>query len=188
MFARYSHKNETKTNSPDFFGSSNPGGLGVSNPNNRWSFDMGLSHVFSPTLILSANAGMNRWIEQSATQGDNFKPSTLGLPTSLDAVADQFPGIRIDGYSGLGPGAINGQDSYAVPRNYITYSADLTKTLNKHTVTVGYMGVVNQILGGHVFGTKFNFPIASTAGPDPANTTAGTGLRLRLLPARSPRQ
>ncbi len=175
MYARYSHKHETKTNSPAFFGASNPGGPGVSNPNNRWSFDMGLSHIFSPTLILSANAGMNRWIEQSATQGDNFKPSTLGLPSSLDTIAGQFPGIRIDGYSGLGPGAINGQDSYAVPRNYITYSADLTKTLNKHTLTVGYMGVVNQILGGHVFGSKFNFPIASTAGPDPANSTAGTG-------------
>lgn len=175
MYARYSHKNETKTNSPAFFGSSNPAGPGVTNPNNRWSFDMGLSHIFTPTLILSANAGMNRWIEQSATQGDGFKPSTLGLPAGLDAVANQFPQIKIDSFSGLGPGAINGQDSYAVPRNYITYSADLTKTLSKHTLTVGYMGVVNQILGGHVFGTKMNFPISSTAGPDPASITAGTG-------------
>jgi hypothetical protein len=175
MFARYSHKNEIKTNSPAFFGGSDPGGPEVTNPNNRWSFDLGLSHIFTPTLILSANAGMNRWIEQSATQGDGFKPSTLGLPVSLDPIANQFPQIKIDGYSGLGPGAINGQDSYAVPRNYITYSADLTKTFNKHIVTIGYMGVVNQILGGHVFGTKLNFPISSTAGPDPSNTTAGTG-------------
>ncbi|MCU1225201.1 MAG: Oar protein [Edaphobacter sp.] len=175
MYARYSHKNETKTNSPAFFGSTNPGGPGVSNPNNRWSFGMGLSHIFSPTLILSANAGMNRWIEQSATQGDGFKPSTLGLPTSLDGIAGQFPQIQIGGYSGLGPGAINNQDSYAVPRNYITYSADLTKTLNKHTIAIGYMGVVNQILGGHIFGTKFNFPISSTAGPDPSNPTSQTG-------------
>ena len=175
MYARYSHKNQTKTNSPDFFGSGNPGGPGVTNPNNRWSFDVGLSHIFSPTLILSANAGMNRWIEQSATQGDGFTPSTLGLPSSLDSLASQFPQIKIDGYSGLGPGAINNQDSYAVPRNYITYSADLTKTLSKHTVTVGYMGVVNQILGGHFYGTKLNFPIASTAGPDPTNPTSQTG-------------
>ena len=40
------------------------------------------------------------------------------------------------------------------------------------------MGVVNQILGGHVFGTKFNFPTASTAGPDPSNPTSGTGYGL----------
>ncbi len=175
IYARYSHKSEQKTNSPDFFGSSNPGGPGVYNPNNRWSFDLGYSHIFTQSLILSANAGMNRWIEQSATQGDGFKPSTLGLPTSLDPIANQFPQIKIDGYSGLGPGAINGQDSYAVPRNYITYSVDLTKSLNKHTISFGYMGVVNQILGGHVFGSKFNFPIDSTAGPDPANETQGTG-------------
>ncbi len=175
IFARYSHKSEQKINSPNFFGDSNPGGPGVSNPNNRWSFDMGLSHIFSQSLILSANAGMNRWIEQSVTQGDGFKPSTLGLPSGLDAIAGQFPGIRIDNTAGLGPGAINGQDSYAVPRNYITYSTDLTKTFSKHTLAVGYMGVINQILGGHVYGTKFNFPTSSSAGPDPANVTQGTG-------------
>jgi hypothetical protein len=175
IYARYSHKSEQKTNSPNFFGDSDPGGPGVYNPNNRWSFDLGFSHIFSQSLILSANAGMNRWIEQSATQGDGFKPSALGLPSSLDTIAGQFPQIKIDGYSGLGPGAINGQDSYAVPRNYVTYSVDLTKTLSKHTVSFGYMGVVNQILGGHFFGSKFNFPIGSSAGPDPANVTQGTG-------------
>jgi hypothetical protein len=175
VYVRYSHKSEQKTNSPNFFGDSNPGGPGVYNPNNRWSLGVGYSHIFTQSLVLSANAGLNRWIEQSATQGDGFKPSTLGLPTSLDPIADQFPQIKIDGYSGLGPGAINGQDSYAVPRNYFTYSVDLTKSLSKHTLSFGYMGVVNQILGGHVFGSKFNFPIASSAGPDPANVTAGTG-------------
>ena len=175
MYARYSHKSEQKTNSPNFFGDSDPGGPGVYNPNNRWSADVGYSHIFSQSLILSANAGLNRWIEQSATQGDGFAPSKLGLPSSLDPIANQFPQIRIDGYSGLGPGAINGQDSYAIPRNLFTYSVDLTKTLNKHTLSLGYMGVVNQILGGHVFGTKCNFPIDSTAGPDPANETQGTG-------------
>ena len=175
VYVRYAHKSEQKTNSPNFFGDSDPGGPGVYNPNNRWSLDAGYSHIFSQSLMLSANAGLNRWIEQSATQGDGFKPSTLGLPSSLDTIADQFPQIKIDGYSGLGPGAINGQDSYAVPRNYFTYSVDLTKTLNKHTVAFGYMGVVNQILGGHVYGTKYNFPIDSTAGPDPSNETQGTG-------------
>jgi Carboxypeptidase regulatory-like domain/TonB dependent receptor-like, beta-barrel len=175
MYARYSHKSEQKTNSPNFFGDSNPGGPGVYNPNNRWSAGVGYSHIFSQSLILSANAGLNRWIEQSVTQGDGFAPSTLGLPSSLDPIANQFPGIRIDNYSGLGPGAINNQDSYAVPRNYFTYSVDLTKTLSRHTLSFGYMGVVNQILGGHIFGTKFNFPVGSTAGPDPANVTQGTG-------------
>jgi len=175
IYARYSHKSEQKTNSPAFFGSNNPAGPGVVNPNNRWSFDLGYSHIFSQSLILSVNAGMNRWIEQSVTQGDKFKPSSLGLPSGLDTIAGQFPQIKIDSTSGLGPGAINGQDSYAVPRNLITYSADLTKTMGRHTLAFGYMGVVNQILGGHVYGTKFNFPTSSTAGPDPANITNGTG-------------
>jgi hypothetical protein len=175
IFARYSHKSELKTNSPAFFGASDPGGPGVTNPNNRWSFDMGGSHIFSQSLILSANVGMNRWIEQSATQGDGFKPSTLGLPGSLDTIAGQFPTIKIDNTAGLGPGAINGQDSYAVPRNIITYSADLTKTFSKHTVAVGYMGVVNQLLGGHVYGTKLGFNTGTSGGPDPANVTSGTG-------------
>ncbi len=128
LYARYSHKSEQKTNSPSFFGASNPAGPGVIAPNNRWSFDMGYSHVFSQSLALSASAGMTRWIEQSVTQGDGFKPSTLGLPSSLDGLAAQFPQIRIDSTAGLGPGAINGDDSYEVPRNVITYSVDLSKS------------------------------------------------------------
>ena len=175
IYARYSHKSERKTDSPNFFGFSDPAGPGVTAPNNRWSFDMGYSHVFSQSLTLSANAGMNRWIEQSSTQGDGFKPSTLGLPSGLDAIASQFPQIKIDSISGLGPGAINGDDSYEVPRNIITYSADLAKTIGKHSLSAGFMGVVNQILGGHFYGTKFNFPTGSTAGPDPSNPTTGTG-------------
>ncbi|WP_213807577.1 TonB-dependent receptor [Granulicella sp. dw_53] len=175
IYARYSHKSQEKTNSPDFFGSGDAGGPGVSNPNNRWSFDLGYSHIFSQSLILSANAGMNRWIEQSVTQGDGFIPSSLGLPGGLDTVAKQFPQIKVDNTSGLGPGAINGQDSYAVPRNLITYSVDLTKSLGKHTLAFGYMGVANQLLGGHIYGTKLNFPTSSTAGPNPASITNGTG-------------
>jgi Carboxypeptidase regulatory-like domain len=175
IYARYSHKSERKTDSPNFFGFSDPAGPGVVAPNNRWSFDMGYNHVFNQSLVLSANAGMNRWIEQSATQGDGFKPSTLGLPSSLDAIAAQFPQIKIDSTAGLGPGAINGDDSYEVPRNLITYSADLSKTIGKHSLSAGYMGVVNQILGGHFYGTKFNFPTGSTAGPDPSSPTSGTG-------------
>jgi hypothetical protein len=175
IYARYSHKSERKTDSPNFFGFSDPAGPGVTAPNNRWSFDMGYNHVFNQSLVLSANAGMNRWIEQSATQGDGFKPSALGLPSGLDAIASQFPQIKIDSTAGLGPGAINGDDSYEVPRNLITYSADLAKTIGKHSLSAGYMGVVNQILGGHFYGTKFNFPTGSTAGPDPSSPTSGTG-------------
>src|SRR5260370_10061144 len=51
----------------------------------------------------------------------------------------------------------------------------MNKTLSRHTLSFGYMGVVNQILGGHIFGTKYNFPIDSSAGPDPANESQGTG-------------
>jgi hypothetical protein len=89
IYARYSHKSEQKTNSPNFFGDSNPGGPGVYNPNNRWSFDLGYSHIFSQSLILSANAGMNRWIEQSA--------STRSPPTSLKSRSTDTPA------SGLAP-------------------------------------------------------------------------------------
>ena len=188
MYARYSHKSEQKTNSPNFFGDSDPGGPGVYNPNNRWSANVGYSHIFSQSLILSANAGLNRWIEQSATQGDGFAPSTLGLPSSLDPIANQFPQIKIDGYSGLGPGAINGQDSYAVPRNYFTYSVDLTKTLSRHTLSFGYMGVVNQILGGHIFGTKYQLPHRLNRGTGSSQRNTGNWPGLRLVPVGGSRQ
>jgi hypothetical protein len=173
LFARWSQKFESKVNVPDYYGASDIGGPGATNPNNRYSFDLGYSHVFNPTFLLSANLGVNRWVEGSQVQSFGFKASTLGLPSFIDGISPVFPQVQPQGVSGLGPNP--NQDDYIVPRTLWTGSIDLTKIIGKHDLQFGFMGVLNQIYGGHYANTSLPFPTSFTAGPDPQNETAGTG-------------
>jgi hypothetical protein len=171
--ARWSQKFETKVNVPTYYGASNQAGPGATVPNNRYSADLGYSHVFSSTFAMSANFGVNRWVENSNVQSFGFKASTLGLPSFIDAVSPLFPQFQPQGYAGLGPQ--QGLDDYIVPRTLWTGSLDFTKVKGKHTLSFGFMDVFNQINGGHYFTTQLQFQTASTAGPNPQNQLKGTG-------------
>ena len=173
IFARWSQKFESKVNVPEYYGSSDPAGPGATNPNNRYSFDLNFSHVFNPTFLLSANVGVNRWVEGSQVQSFGFKPSSVGLPAFVDELSPIFPQVQPGGFSSLGPNP--SQDDYFVPRTLWTGAVDLTKVVGKHTLTFGFMGVLNQIYGGHYFNTTLTFPTSFTGGPDPLNEANGTG-------------
>jgi len=173
LFGRWSRKYESKVNVPSYFGASNPGGPGATNPNNRYNADVGLVHVFSPTFTMSANFGVTRWIEQSQLQSFGFKASTLGLPSFIDSISPQFPQIVPEGVVNLGPRT--GLDNYTVPRVIYTPTIDFTKVVSRHTLSFGFMGVSNQLNGGHYFVTTLPFAASFTEGPDPQKVTAGTG-------------
>jgi hypothetical protein len=172
LFARWSQKFESKVNVPQYYGS-DVAGPGATNPNNRYGFDLGYSHIFNPTFLLSANLGVNRWVEGSQVQSFGFKASTLGLPSFIDGISPVFPQVQPQGMSGLGPNV--NQDDYMVPRTLWTASTDFTKVLSRHHLSFGFMGVLNQIYGGHFGNTVLPFPTSFTGGPDPQNQTAGTG-------------
>ncbi len=180
LFARWSQKFESKVNVPDYYGSSDIAGPGATNPNNRYSFDLGYNHVFNPTLVMSANIGVNRWVEGSQVQSLGYKASQLGLPTFIDAISPVFPQIQPQGVSGLGPN-IN-QDDYIVPRTLWTGSIDFTKVRGRHNYAFGFMGVLNQLYGGHYANTSLPFPTSFTAGPDPQNETREHRCWIRFLP------
>jgi Carboxypeptidase regulatory-like domain/TonB dependent receptor len=173
IYGRWSQKYETKVNVPSYFGASDPGGPGATNPNNRYSANLGYNHVISPTFNVSGNFGVNRWVEQSQVQSFGFKASSLGFPSFIDPISPLFPQIQPQGVNGLGPN--NGLDEYIVPRTLWTASIDFTKVLGRHQVSFGFMGVYNQINGGHYFNTTLQFPTSFTGGPDPQNETASTG-------------
>jgi hypothetical protein len=173
IWGRWSQKYEQKINFPTYYGASNPGGPGVVAPNNRYSANIGYSHVFSPSFALSANLGVNRHVEQSTTQSFGFKSSTLGLPGFIDGTAPSFPEIQPQSYSPLGAQA--GLDNYIVPQTMWTGSVDLTKIHGKHQLGFGFMDVWARIDGGHYANTVLQFQTTSTAGPDPQNATANTG-------------
>ena len=180
LFGRWSYKYESKVNIPTYFGGSDQAGPGATNPNNRWNADIGLVHVFSPTLTMSANFGVTRWIEESQLQSFGFKASTLGLPSFIDAISPQFPQIVPEGVVNLGPRS--GLDNYTVPRVIYTPTVDFTKVVSRHTLAFGFMGISNDLNGGHFKVTTLAFPTANTSSitgsSDPNNQkdlTAGTG-------------
>ena len=173
IFGRWSYKYQTKVNVPTYFGSSNDAGPGATNPNNRWNADVGLVHVFSPTLTMSANLGVTRWIEQSQLQSFGFKASTLGLPGFIDAISPQFPQVVPEGVVNLGPRS--GLDNYTVPRVSYTPTVDFTKALSRHTLSFGFMGVSQMLNGGHYAVTTLPFAASFSQGPDPQHVTPGTG-------------
>jgi len=171
--ARWSQKYESKVNFPTYYGASDPGGPGVTAPNNRYSINAGYNHVFNPTFDVSLNFGVNRHVEQSTTQSFGYKSSALGLPSFIDGIAPSFPEIQPQSYSPLGAQA--GLDNYIVPQTIWTSSVDFTKIRGRHSLAFGFMDVWARIDGGHYANTILQFQTTSTAGPDPQQATAGTG-------------
>jgi hypothetical protein len=193
FFARWSWKKEYKTLAADVFGASDPGGGGGIALDNRWDIAGNYTHTFNPSLVMSASIGMTRWAEGNNMQAFPFQPSSLGLPSFLDGLSNEFPDITISGMtvagcggcSSLGPGSLSsgaGQGSF--PRNVGSYSVDITKSHGAHTMNMGFMGVVQQDLGGRMAVTGFNFPVNMTMGPDPSTaspSTSGFGFASFLL-------
>ncbi|MFZ1973002.1 MAG: TonB-dependent receptor [Candidatus Acidiferrales bacterium] len=176
LYARWSQKYQTKTNTPDFYGPGNPAGPGLLNPNNRYSVNVGWNHIFDPTFTMNANFGVNRHVEQATGQSFGFQTSTLGFPTFLDSIAPAFPQISFSGGGNYAPlGAVGGNNDYIVPQTFWTSSLDFTKLKGRHELSFGFTDVWLRIDGGHYGQTALNFQTASTAGPDPNNTTGDTG-------------
>jgi hypothetical protein len=173
IYGRWSQKFQTKTNTPDFYGASNPAGPGLTNPNNRYSSNLGLNHIFDPTFTMNFNFGINRHVEQATGQGLGFKASQLGLPSFIDSIAPEFPQITEQGYAGLG--AVGGNNDYITPQTFWTSSLDFSKMKGKHEIDFGFTDIWLRVDGGHYGETDLNFDTASTAGPDPNNPTANTG-------------
>jgi hypothetical protein len=173
VYARWSQKFQSKINSPTYYGASDPAGPGVTAPNNRYSANVGYNHIFGPTFDVSFNFGVNRHVEQSTTQSFGFQSSTLGLPSFINAIAPSFPEIQPQSYSPLGAQA--GLDNYIVPQTIYTSSVDFTKAKGRHTLAFGFIDVSAFLDGGHYANTVLPFSTTTTAGPDPNQTTTGTG-------------
>ncbi len=155
MYFRYANKHEQKTNSPAYYGANDPGGPGNIRPNNRYSLVTGFSHIFTPTTAMSANAGFHRWVQGGLYQGYPFNVTTLGLPAGMNALSNEFPIIDVgNGGASLGPV----QGGYGADiENIGSVNVDVTKTLNKHNLSFGFMDVILQNNGNGVQASSFSF-------------------------------
>jgi hypothetical protein len=155
IYMRWASKHEQKTNSPSYYGADDPGGPGNIRPNNRYSIVAGFSHIFNATTAMSANAGFHRWNQGGLSQAYPFDPTTLGLPSSLNASSNTFPIINVgNGASSLGP--VQGNFGAGIA-NVGSVGADVTKSIPKHDLSFGFMDVILQNNGNGVATTQFSF-------------------------------
>ena len=155
LYVRWGDKHEQKTNSPTYYGSSDPGGPGNIRPNDRYSIVAGISHIFNATTAMSANAGFHRWNQGGLHQGYPFDQTTLGLPSSLNANSNEFPIINV-GNGGASLGPVQGGFGAGIG-NVGSVSVDLTKSIPKHDFSFGYMEAFLQNNGTGPANTTFSF-------------------------------
>ena len=149
--------------------------------NRTHNFVTEYNHTLGRSTLLTARIGFARTLFIFDNQGLGFKPSTLGLPVSIDNAVDRqmFPAIGASNYVSLG-----GNDHRY--NAFMSYPAlvSLTRTSSKHTFKTGLdarMIRVN-VWEARAAGT-FNFSAAMTQGPNPttASTTAGNAIASLLL-------
>jgi len=172
IFGRWAQKREQKTNSPAFYGSNNIAGPGNVRPNNRFSFVVGGSHLFSSTLAMSTTAGLSRWAEGGVVQGYPFDYTSVGLPASLTGNSPVFPIVNVSSQATLGPSQGSQGTGF---RNVGSLSVDFTKSAGVHNLSFGFMGAIMQNNGNGLPNTTFNVDQGLTAGPDPTAGTPQTG-------------
>jgi hypothetical protein len=138
----------------------------------------------TPTTILNVRSGFSRTLFVYNNQGLGFKPSQLGLPTSIDTAADRlmFPAIR-SSYVGLG-----GNDHRRSGFNTGTFLTSITQVRGAHNLKAGFEG---RLIRTNVWEARdsasFSFSASFTQGPNAttASSTAGNSLASMLLGAGS---
>lgn len=172
FYIRYSYKSEYKTETPEFFGSTDPAGPGNIRPNNRFSIAGGYTHIFSPTFTMNLTAGFEDWHQISTNQSKGFQPSTLGLPSYLDQYNPEFPLISVGSQSPLGP-ADGAENDAITPTTSV--AADFVKAEARQTLSFGFMFVnAGENYTGFPI-ADFSFGGGFTDGPNPDSPTGDTG-------------
>ena len=182
-FARYSHRYVEDVPLQAF-----PGDLAMAEgrvieENRVHNFVTEYSQTLGRSTLLTARLGFARTLFVFNNQGLGFRPSSLGLPASIDEAVDRqmFPRFGASNYVSLG-----GNDHrYNAFMSY-PFLASLTKTTSRHTMKAGLdarMIRVN-VWEARAAGT-FNFSPAMTQGPNPntASSTAGNAIASLLLGA-----
>jgi len=172
FFARWSQKRQFKQLEGEFFGPDNVGGNGTLAPDNRFEGGVGYTYVFTPSFVMSLNAGWGRWVEGRKPQGVPFDVTQVGLPASLNTYSPPgaFPTINLTGFQNLGSGVLN-----ATPREARSFASDFTKNLGSHNFSMGFSSIFFTLTTFNSSGATFNFSPSFTQGPFPTAAAADSG-------------
>jgi hypothetical protein len=181
VFARYSYR-KTYSAPATFFPEDIAIAEGRVNEENRaHNAVIDYSRTLSSSTLFSARVGFARTLFLFDNQGLGFRPSSLGLPSSIDANVDRlmFPRFGVSGMVTLG-----GNDHRYNAFNSYTTSASLSHIRGNHSLKAGFEG---RMLRVNVWEARsagtFNFRANETQGPNPtsASATAGLGFASFLL-------
>ena len=180
-FARYSHR-FVRTAPLQAF----PDDLAIAEgrvieENRTHNFVTEYNRTMGRSTLLTARIGFARTLFVFDNQGLGFKPSSLGLPVSIDNAVDRemFPAIGASNYVSLG-----GNDHRY--NAFMSYPAmfSVTRTSSKHTIKTGLDArlIRVNVWEARAAGT-FNFSAGMTQGPNPtsASTSAGNAIASLLL-------
>lgn len=145
--------------------------------------NIAVEHTFtiSPTSILTTRLGFARTLFVFSNQGLGFKPSSLGLPATIDAAVDRemFPRIGVAGYTSLG-----GNDHRFNAFMSYPLIVSLNQIRGAHNMKFGFEGRMIRV---NVWEARdagnFGFSATMTQGPSPttASSSAGNGFASFLL-------
>ena len=182
VFARYSNR-YTEAKPPILFPGETAIAEGRLNEISRGrNFVSEYSDAVSASSVFTARLNMNRTVYDYQNQGIGFLPSSLGLPKSIDTVADltMFPTFGPSGYQQLGH-----RDHRHSAFNSYTASANLKHLRGSHSMTFGFEGRMfrNNVNEARAPSGDFTFSTAFTQGPNPvrASSTAGNSIASMLL-------
>jgi hypothetical protein len=186
IFGRYSYRKTHSAPASFFPGETAIAEGRVNEQNLAHNFVTDYNRTISNSTVLSARIGFARTLFIFDNQGLGFRPSSLGLPASIDANVDRlmFPRFGVSGMVTLG-----GNDHrYNAFMSY-TAAANLTKVRGDHTLKLGFEG---RMLRVNVWEARsagtFNFRANETQGPNPttSSSTAGYGFASFLLGTGQP--
>ena len=181
FFARYSHRYTEDVPLKAFPEAITIAEGRVIQENRARNFVAEYSKTLSPTTVWTSRLGFARTLFVFSNQGLGFKPSSLGLPATIDSVVDRqmFPAISVSGMTGLG-----GNDHRFNAFMSYPFVNTLTKTAGNHNLKIG--GEI-RLIRVNVWEARnagtFGFNAGMTQGPNPntASSSAGLGFASFLL-------
>jgi hypothetical protein len=146
------------------------GGSGYETAVQTQSGTIGYSHVFNPSLLLEAHAGVLRWYADIAPFSQSINSATaVGIPgINYDARSGGLPAITISGFAVLGDNSTYPEDSRVTT---FQYDADVIKTAGTHTLKTGVLFLRQRlngfssfpVRGAFTFNGQFTSQIGATA-------------------------
>jgi carboxypeptidase family protein len=184
IFFRYVILNWNNS-APQMWGAGNPGcpdPYCVSFSQRQQNAVIDYTNTLSNSLVFNLSYGFARGILDRGSDYRGFRPSTLGLPSSLErGEYTLFPQFTITNTSVPG---VMAHWNFRTANVVHTLRGNLTKIAGKHTIKFGAetrVFLVNQMQATYV--PAFDFSTAGTQGPDPrvASTSSGSAYASFLL-------